>query len=66
MNVLVAYEETYRFYRSVIAKAIEDPRPQLQVRSVALEAIEKVLVSFDPKVVICSRPSSEYPSRGPL
>jgi hypothetical protein len=33
MNVLVAYEETYRFYRSVIAKAIEDHRPHMQVWS---------------------------------
>jgi hypothetical protein len=64
MKVLVAYEETYRFYRSVIVKAIEDHRPHLQVCSVVLKAIEEALVSFDPHVVICSRPSSEYSSGG--
>jgi hypothetical protein len=60
MNVLVAYEETYRFYCSVIAKAIEDHHPHMQVRSVALEAMVEELASFDPHVVVCSRPNSEY------
>jgi hypothetical protein len=64
MRVLVAYEETYCFYRSVIARAIEDHRPHLEVRLVALEAIEEALAGFDPHAVVCSRPSSEYPSSG--
>jgi hypothetical protein len=64
MKVLVAHEETYRFYRSVIAKAIKDHRPHLQVCSAALEAIEEALVSFDPHVVICSRPSARYHGAG--
>ena len=64
MRVLVAYEEMYRSYRRVIAKAIEDLRPHLQVRSVALGAMEEVLARFDPHVVICSCSSAEYPSRG--
>jgi hypothetical protein len=64
MRVLVAYEETYCFYQSVIARAIEDHHPHMQVCSVALEAIEEALASFDPHAVVCSRPSSEYPSGG--
>jgi hypothetical protein len=65
MRVLVAYEEMYRSYRSVIAKAIEDLRPHLQVRCVPLgAAMEEALVRFDPHVVICSRPSAEYPMGG--
>ena len=62
MRVLVAFEEMYRSYRRVIGKAIEDLRPHLQVRSVALRAMEEALASFDPHVVICSRPSAEYQS----
>jgi len=64
MRILVAYEETYCFYRSVISRAIEYHRPHLQVRSVALGGMEEALVGFDPHVVICSRPSDEYPGRG--
>jgi hypothetical protein len=43
MRVLVAYEETYSFYRSVITRAIEYHRPHLQVRSVALEVFQETL-----------------------
>ena len=64
MRVLVAYEEMYRSYRRVIAKAIEDLRPHLQVRAVALGAMEEALARFDPHVVICSCPSAEYQSGG--
>jgi hypothetical protein len=64
MRVLVAYEETHLFYRSAIARAIEDHRPHLQVRSVVLAAIEEALAGFDSHAVVFSRPSSEYPSRG--
>jgi hypothetical protein len=64
MRVMVAYEETYCFYRSVITRAIEYHRPHLQVRSVDLGVMEEALGRFDPHAVICSRPSSEYPSGG--
>jgi hypothetical protein len=64
MRVLVAYEETCRFYWSVKARAIEVNRPHMQVCSVALEAIEEALVSFDPHVVVCSRPSARYQGAG--
>ena len=37
MRVLVAYEHRHRFYREVIARAISDLRPQLQVRHSELE-----------------------------
>jgi hypothetical protein len=54
----VAYEEMYRSYRGVIAKAIEDLRPHLQVRSVALGGIEEALARFDPHVGDRSCPSA--------
>lgn len=42
----VACEETYRFYRSVIARAIEDHQPHLQVRWVNLEGIQEELAGW--------------------
>jgi hypothetical protein len=56
MRVLVAYENGYRFYREVIARAIRDHRPHLQVRNVGLEELAKELVPFDPHTVVSSRP----------
>ena len=64
LRVVVAYEDSYRFYRHVLAKAIEDLRPHLQVSSVALEAVEATLERFDPHVVVCSRPNTEYMTSG--
>lgn len=55
MRVLVAYEYRYRFYREVIAKAIADHRPQLQVRHSELEELAKELVLFDPHAVVSSQ-----------
>ena len=63
LRVVAAYEDSYRFYRQVLAKAIEDLRPHLQVRSVALGAMEATLERFDPHVVVCSRPNTEYTTR---
>src|SRR5918994_1489469 len=64
LRVVVAYEDSFRFYRHVLTKAIEDLRPHLQVHSVALGAMEATLERFDPHVVVCSRPSTEYMTSG--
>jgi hypothetical protein len=56
MRVLVAYEHRYRFYREVIARAISDHRPQLQVRHSELEELGNELVLFDPHAVVSSQP----------
>jgi hypothetical protein len=56
VRILVAYEYRYRFYREVVAKAIRDHRPDLQVRHVALEEQGKELVLFDPHAVVSSQP----------
>ena len=55
MKVLVAYEDKYRFYRQVIARAIGNLRPQLEVRCARLEKLERELVLFDPHVVVSSQ-----------
>ena len=55
--MLVAYEYRYRFYREVIARAIRDHRPHLQVRHVGLDELRKELVLFDPQAVVSSQPN---------
>lgn len=65
MRVLVAFEDVRSMYREVIARAIRDMRPDLEVYSGALSELEHELASIDPHVVVCSRPNGPYPgSRG--
>ena len=65
MRVLVAFEDVRSMYREVIARAIRDLRPDLEVYSGALSELEHELARIDPHVVVCSRPTGEYPgSRG--
>lgn len=56
----MSYEDTYRLYRLVLAAAIEDSRPHLWVRSVALADMGSELAAFDPHAVVCSRPAIEH------
>lgn len=60
MRVLVAFEDVRSMYREVIARAIRDLRPDLEVYSGALSELEHELASIDPHVVVCSRPTGEY------
>jgi hypothetical protein len=61
MRVLVAFEDVRSMYREVIARAIRDLRPDLEVYSGALSELEHELASIDPHVVVCSRPNGPYP-----
>ena len=56
MRVLVVFEDVRSMYREVIARAIRDLRPDLEVYSGASRELEHELASIDPHVVICSRP----------
>ena len=62
MRVLVAFEEVRFAYSRAIARAICELRQGLEVRSIVLEELERDLVSFDPHVVVCSRPSDTHPT----
>jgi hypothetical protein len=55
IRVLVAFDDTYRSYREVIAASIRVLRPHLNVTATDLKDLEKKLPSLKPRVVICSR-----------
>ena len=58
---MVAFEDIRSVYRDVIASALGELRPALEVRSVSLgEQLERELVRFDPHVVVCSRPNGGH------
>jgi hypothetical protein len=62
MRVLVAFEVIRSVYADTMARAIRDLRSGLHVRSTVLEELEQELGSFDPHVVVCSRPKGMHPS----
>jgi hypothetical protein len=58
MRVLVAFEDAYRSYRDVIAASIRVLRPRTEVETVPMRALEEQIESFDPQLVVCSRPNT--------
>lgn len=58
MRMLVALEDYYRAYRKVIAAGIRVLRPQVEVATSGLDALEEEIVRLDPHVVVCSLPAT--------
>jgi hypothetical protein len=54
----VALENSYRTYRDVIAAAIKISRPDAEIESVELAALEEKVRNFNPHLVICSLPAT--------
>jgi hypothetical protein len=53
MRVLVGHE--MRCYRQVIAAAIQELRPHVEVLPVDPEDLDRAILFFDPDMVVCSR-----------
>lgn len=62
VRILVAIDEEYRSYREVIAGAIGAVRPQFEVASAGVGALDEELKRFDPHLVICSLPATSADS----
>ena len=52
----MAIEDDYRSYRGAIAGSIQALRPQVEVATVGLDALEEQLARFDPHLVISTLP----------
>ena len=61
MRVLVAFEDVRSVYSRTVIRAVRELRSGLNVRSSGREGLEQELESFDPHVVVCSRPNGEHP-----
>lgn len=61
VKILMSYEESHLSYRDVVAEVIRELRPQTEVRTVYLRALEDEIDRVDPHLVICSRPNSIDP-----
>lgn len=58
VRILVAIDEEYRSYREVIAGAIGAVRPQFEVASAGVGALDEEIKRFDPHLVICNLPAT--------
>jgi hypothetical protein len=61
MRMLVALEDDYRAYRELIAAGIQVLRPQVEVTTSGLDALEEEIARLDPHVVVCSLPATMGP-----
>ncbi len=61
MRILVALEDDYRAYRELIAAGIRVLRPNAEVATSALDALEEEIARLDPHVVVCSLPANMGP-----
>ncbi len=60
----MALEDDYRTYREMIAATLRIRRPDAEVKSATLGALEKELERFDPQVVFCGGRKEEVGSGG--
>lgn len=61
IRILVALEDNYRAYRELIAAGIRVLRPNAEVATSALDALEEEIARLDPHVVVCSLPATMGP-----
>ncbi len=66
MRVLVAIEDDYGAYRSVIAKGLQIMRPRVEVATSNLDALGYELSRLEPHVVICTLGPATVGSGGRL
>ena len=61
MRILISYEEAYRVYADALERALGDLRPDVVVAVCRLAEIDELLESFDPNLVVSSRPNTADP-----
>jgi hypothetical protein len=54
----VALDDDYRAYREVIATGIRLVRPNIEVATTGVDALEEEVARLDPHVVICNLPAT--------
>ena len=61
MRILISYEDSYRIYSDVLESALRTLRPEAEVAACRLSAIGEQVESFDPHLVVSSRPNTVDP-----
>jgi hypothetical protein len=61
MRILISYEESYRAYSDALERGIRGLRPDAEVAACRLAEIGEQVESFDPHLVVSSRPNTVDP-----
>ena len=61
MRILISYEESHRVYAEVLERALGGLRPGAEVASCSLGSLGRRIESFDPDLVVSSRPNNVDP-----
>ncbi len=61
MRILISYEEAYRVYAEALQRALGGLRPDAEVAVCRFAEIDEQLESFDPNLVVSSRPNTVDP-----
>src|SRR5215210_7112336 len=56
MRILIAYDDKYRAYREIMARAIRACRPSLEVSEADDESLGSAIARLAPELVICKWP----------
>ena len=64
MRILISYEDSYRIYSDVLESALRGLLPDAEVAACRLSAIGERVESFDPHLVVSSRPNTVDPGGG--
>ena len=61
MRILISYEESFHVYSDTLERAISGLHPEAEVAACTLAEIGEKLESFDPNLVVSSRPNTVDP-----
>ena len=61
MRILISYEQSYHVYSDALERAIRGLHPEAEVAACTLAEIGEQLESFDPNLVVSSRPNRVNP-----
>src|SRR5215217_8400712 len=61
MRILISYEQSYHVYSDALQRAIRGLRPDADVAACQLAEIGEQVESFDPNLVVSSRPNTVDP-----
>ncbi len=61
MRILISYQESHRVYADVLKRAVRGLRPGAEVAACSLGSLGGWVRSFDPDLVVSSRPNTVDP-----
>jgi hypothetical protein len=61
MRILISYEQSYHVYSDALERAISGLHPEVEVAACSLAEIGDQVESFDPHLVVSSRPNTVDP-----